>query len=249
MSSLIRSRPPRAPWSDLDARGAWPWWGVASWVLTLGAVLASAALGGTIPAPDADPAVVAEWFETHRGSAAAAALVATLGVVPLLVFIAKLSSALSSALGRRGGTKAAPESGGPRLVLAVGCGAGVAAAAGAASLGLLAGTDAPISPVAAQVLAGLAFAFGGPLFAVMLGLTCLTVAATVRDLQVGPGALGAGGVVVGLAGLAAVASLVWPALLPLMPVGRFGGLGWLCATAFVLARFGQPVVGTAGEMS
>jgi hypothetical protein len=222
---------PDAPANPPHWRPSWPWWGVASWVLTLGAVALSAFLGGTVPAPGTHAAVASAWFEDHRSSAAAAALMSLAAVPPLLLFI----SSLSGAVARRGVPSALP-----RLVVAAGTCASLLAAVGAALIGLLGRTDIDAEPLTAQVLSGAAFALGGPVFAELIGLTCLGVAAALSHVPTAPRGLVVGGFAVGTAALLAVGGLVWPALLPLMPVGRFGGLGWLCAAALFLARPTRP---------
>lgn len=71
----------------------------------------------------------------------------------------------------------------------------------------------------------------------MIGIACLATAAASRT---GPTALPRGmtvaGFVIGAAGVLGFLGMVWEPLILLMPVARFGGLGWLTAAAVVVGR-------------
>jgi hypothetical protein len=86
----------------------------------------------------------------------------------------------------------------------------------------------------ARALTDLAFAAGGAGFVVPLGLLLAGVAIPGLANGLLPRWLGWGGLVV--AGLAEIAtlSLIVPALDPLLPIGRFGGLIWLLLVSALL---------------
>ena len=116
---------------------------------------------------------------------------------------------------------------------------GLLAAASLAVSGLVTWTAAEsASPTVdgglARALTDLAFAAGGAGFVVPLGLLLAGVAIPGLAMGLLPRAVGWAGLVV--AGLAEIAtlSLLVPALDPLLPIGRFGGLIWLLLVSVLL---------------
>lgn len=202
--------------------------GVAAWLLTIGAVLTGAVLGGPIPSPFASTDVVSDYFRTEGDAALASAVVTLLSITPLVLFTAGLAGLLA---------RSAHTADRAPVVTAAGTAAGAFAAASAGGLWVLARPQGDLDPDVAHLVAQMVFAAGGPLFALMIGISCLSTAAATRS---GPTALPRGmnvaGFVLGGVGVLGFLGMVWEPLILLMPVARFGGLGWLTATAFVVAR-------------
>ncbi|HEX4720864.1 MAG TPA: DUF4386 domain-containing protein [Pseudonocardiaceae bacterium] len=90
------------------------------------------------------------------------------------------------------------------------------------------------SPGVARALTDLAFATGGAGFVVPLGLLIAGVAIPSLILRFVPRPLALAGLVIGALGMLATFSLVFPVLDPLLPIGRFGGLVWLCVVSVLL---------------
>ncbi len=198
---------------------------VVSLSLLLASLIASAALGGTVPSPFGAPVSIQHYFLLHPGAAKASGILAFASSVPLAIYAATASARL-----RQLGITA------PGATIAL---AGGLLAASALSLsGLLQWTlsrpavrgDAAL----VRALHDLAFLTGGPAHVVGLGLLIAGIA--VPSLIVGllPRALAwAGLVIAGLAEFSAVV-LIWPSLAVLLPIARFPGLIWLIAAGFLL---------------
>jgi hypothetical protein len=90
------------------------------------------------------------------------------------------------------------------------------------------------SAAVVRAFAGLSFAAGGPGFVAFSGLSFAGLAITGLFGRVLPRSLAQLGVA--LAVVCEVASLtaLWPALDPMLAIGRFGGLAWLLAVAVTL---------------
>ena len=118
---------------------------------------------------------------------------------------------------------------------AIGLAGGLLASASLALSGLLtwtAGESATAGdPGLARAMTDLAFATGGAGFVVPFGLLIAGVAVPSLILRFVPRPLAWIGLVIGALAMLATFSLVVPALDPLLPVGRFGGLIWLCVVS------------------
>jgi hypothetical protein len=104
------------------------------------------------------------------------------------------------------------------------------------------------APAVAAALRTLAFAAGAAGFVVPLGLLVAGVAVPALIVGLVPRPLAWAGLVVAVASMLATLTLLVPALDPLLPVGRFGGLLWIIAVSFALPvsrhrRGGQVVPG------
>ncbi|HEX9337551.1 MAG TPA: DUF4386 domain-containing protein [Pseudonocardiaceae bacterium] len=121
---------------------------------------------------------------------------------------------------------------------AIGLAGGLLAAASLAVSGLVtwaAGESATAGdPGLARAMTDLAFATGGAGFVVPFGLLIAGVAVPSLILRFVPRPLAWIGLVIGALAMLATFSLVVPALDPLLPVGRFGGLIWLCVVSVLL---------------
>lgn len=198
----------------------------ASLALLLAGLIASAALGGTIPSPFGSATSIQHYFLTHPGAAKASGTVAFASSVPLAIYAATASARL-----RQLGVTA------PGATIAF---AGGLLSASALSLsGLLQWTlsrpavrgDAAL----VRALHDLSFLTGGPAHVVALGLLIAGIAVPSLILGLLPRALACVGLVIaGVAELSTVV-LIWPSLAVLLPIARFPGLIWL-----IVAGFGLP---------
>jgi hypothetical protein len=190
-------------------------------VLTLLALV----LGIGLTRPDDAPAEVARLLVAH-GTAAGVLATAVVGAsVPLAIW----SAAAYRRLRRLGVT--APGS-------AIAFAGGVLASASLALSGLVAWTAAStapdVSPEVLRALTTLSFAAGGPGFVPFFALLVAGVAVPGLILRVLPRAWAWAGLVIAAVGMLGFLSLLTPALYPLLPVGRFGGLIWLVAASVLL---------------
>jgi hypothetical protein len=182
-------------------------------------------LGVGLARPDDTPAEVSRLLAEH-GTAATVLATALVGAsVPLAIWGATAYRRL-----RRLGVTA-PGS-------AIAFAGGVLASASLAFSGLVSWTAAATAPVATpevlRVLTTLAFAMGGPGFVPFFALLVAGVAVPGLILGVLPRAWAWAGLVIAGVGLVGFLSLLTPALYPLLPVGRFGGLIWLVAASVLL---------------
>jgi hypothetical protein len=182
-------------------------------------------LGVGLARPDDTPAEVARLLAEH-GTAATVLATALVGAsVPLAIWGATAYRRL-----RRLGVTA-PGS-------AIAFAGGVLASASLAFSGLVSWTAAATAPVATpevlRVLTTLAFAAGGPGFVPFFALLVAGVAVPGLILGVLPRAWAWAGLVIAGVGMVGFLSLLMPALYPLLPVARFGGLIWLVAASLLL---------------
>jgi hypothetical protein len=99
---------------------------------------------------------------------------------------------------------------------------------------------APLAdPAVSKVLAVLWFAAGGVGFVAPLGLLLIGIAVPALRARLLPAPLGWAALAVGILGVLSTAALVTDALYLLLPVGRFGGLLVLLATALLLPAGGE----------
>jgi hypothetical protein len=190
-----------------------------------GLTIAGAVIGGSGPRPDADPAaVLAHAVENPTLTAVGAALL--LGTAFSLVVYAATAVTRYRRLG-----VAAP---GPLM----GFGGAVLAAGAVVLSALFSWTAVQIAPlgdpVLAKTLSQLWFATGAFGFAAPMGLLVLGLAVPAVVMRFLPAWLAWTGTVIGVLALLSTFALVTPALYPLIPVGRFGGVLFLVAVAVLL---------------
>lgn len=187
--------------------------------------VASAVLGAAGTRPDSSAAEVAAYVGGNQGVVRLLAFAVFGASVPLAVW-----AATAYRRQRRLGVSA------PGAV--IGLTGGVLSAAALAMSGLITWTAAQASdtPAVARALTSLAFASGGPGFVVPLALLIAGIAVPALFLKLLPRWMSVAGLVVAAAAVLASLSLLTPALYPLIPVGRFGGLVWLVAASVLLPR-------------
>jgi hypothetical protein len=187
--------------------------------------LVGLALGVGLSRSDDTPAEVARLLLEHRTAATVLAFAVVGASVPLAIW----SATAYRRLRRLGVT--APGS-------AIALSGGLLASASLALSGLVAWTAATTAPVVtpeiSRALTTLAFAAGGPGFTPFFALLVAGVAVPGLILGVLPRAWAWAGLVLAAVGMLAVLSLLTPALYPLLPVARFGGLVWLVAVSVLL---------------
>lgn len=230
----IRSRPASLSFmSDRSTSGPRPTQaGPPLWLLagvSIGLLLAglasSAALGGVLPSPFADPAVIREYFLGSPAAVRASGVSAMASAVPLALYAATASARL-----RQLGVTAP----GATIALA----GGVLAAGALAMSGLLQWTLASPAvrgePALVRALHDLAFLTGGPAHVVFLGLLLAGVAGPALLLGLLPRTLAGLGLAVAVLTELSFLSLVWPDLAVLVPLARFPALAWLVAAGLLL---------------
>ncbi|GLZ48104.1 hypothetical protein Acsp06_42890 [Actinomycetospora sp. NBRC 106375] len=213
--------------ADRTARpgtGGPPLWlpALASLVLTV----AGAALYAG-PRPGAAPGTALALHQAGGLGAAVSTLLLFSSAAPLAVLAAAFHQRLQVL-----GVRVA----GPTIGLA----GGLLAAAAMAASGLVGATALAVAPAGdagvAAALAQLSFLAGGPGFAVPFALLLAGVAVPCLVLGLLPRWVAVAGLVLAGLGVVAVLVLVLPALAPVLPVVRFGGLLWLIGVGVVLPR-------------
>lgn len=192
-------------------------------VLTVLGVAVPPAVAGV--RPWASDSQLLEFFQQHAGAAHASAFFTVAAAVPLAVFTAVATARL-----RTPGVVVP----GPIIAQAGGIAAAVLLAfAGTATLA--ATQDHVADSVAAvRVLYALTFAAGGPAFVMFSGL--LVAGISISGLLGGvlPKAVAWFGIAIAVASEVASTALAWDGMDFLLPIGRFGGLLWMVATAATL---------------
>lgn len=187
--------------------------------------VAALVLGSAGPRPGAAAADVLAYDLAHRTRLDVLAAVVFGSAVPLAIW----SATVHRRLHRLGVT--AP---GSAMALA----GGLLAAASIGLSGLLTWTaaqspDASAPPLSRTVNV-LAFATGGPGFVVPLGLLVAGVAVPAVILRLLPRAVAGAGLALAVLAMVTTLTLLTPALYPLLPIGRFGGLVWLILVSVLL---------------
>jgi hypothetical protein len=122
----------------------------------------------------------------------------------------------------------------------IGLTGGVLASASLALSGLVTWTAAqtadPAVPALSRALTSLAFATGAAGFVVPLALLIAGIAVPALFLGLLPRWVSIVGLVIAAAAVLATFTLLTPALNPLIPVGRFGGLIWLVLVSVLLPQ-------------
>lgn len=190
-----------------------------------GLTLVGAVLGSAGPRPDWTPEQVLAHAATHQVEASLTAALLLGSAFPLVVYAAVMTTRM------RGLGVTAP---GPLIGFA-----GAVLAASSAMASALAGWAgaqvAPLGdPVLSKVLATLWFAAGGVGFVAPLGVLVLGIAVPALRARLLPAPLAWTALVIGVLAVLSTLALVTDALYPLLPVGRFGGLLVLIATALLL---------------
>ncbi|MDT4920249.1 MAG: hypothetical protein QOI15_1151 [Pseudonocardiales bacterium] len=191
--------------------------------LTVLGLMLPALLAGVRPW-SSDHALLA-FFQHHTGAAHASAFFMLAAAVPFSIFTAVATTRLRT-LGLDVPGRIIAQVGGT-LATAMLAFAGVAT---------LAATQAHVaeSDAAVRVLYGLSFAAGGPAFVIFSGLLVLGVSLTGLIGRVLPPQVGWFGVGVALVSELAALAALSDRLDVLLPIGRFGGLVWMIATAATL---------------
>lgn len=194
--------------------------------LTVAAVLCALLISGTsYPTPAASASVVAGYFAGHSFAATLNGFLVFGASVPLGIYAATVYARLQR-LGIR-----VP---GPNIAFYGGIAASVLLSIAGLltwALGQAAG-DVPASVV--RLLADLVFALGGIGFVGGLGLLIAGIAVPALILRLVPRWLAWAGLVLAALCELSFFGLLWPALQPLLPIGRFLGLPWLAVIGFLL---------------
>lgn len=195
----------------------------------------AALLGGAGPRPGSTPAEVLAYATANGPVMAAGAAVLLGSAFPLVVFAATLVRRMQ----RLGIT--AP---GPLMGLA-----GAVLAAASISVSALVGWTAAQTaflgdPAITRMLATLWFATGGVGFVAPFGLLLLGIAVPALVKGLLPRVLGWAAAAVGVLALLSTFALFSDVLYPLLPVGRFGGVAVVLATAALLPA-SRPTRGAA----
>jgi hypothetical protein len=184
-------------------------------------------LGAAGPRPTTGAAELAAYLTAQTTTATVLAAAVFAAAIPLAVFTATAHARM-----RRLGVTAPGTT--------IGMAGGLLAAASLALSGLAAWTaveSAPLGePALVRALTTLSFAAGGPGFVPPFALLVAGLAVPSLLLGLLPRALAWAGLVIAGVGMLAVLSLLTPALYVLLPVGRFGGVLWIVAAAFLLPR-------------
>jgi hypothetical protein len=201
-------------------------------------LIASVAVSINGARPDTSAASTLDQLRTHTGLTHLAALVVFGSAMPLAIWTATTYRRL-----RTLGVTA------PGAVIAlVG---GILASASLALSGLVGWVTGEIAPIAdpalARALVDLGFATGAAGFVVPFSLLLAGVAVPVLILRLAPRALAWAGLVIAGIGVLCTLTLVFPALYPLLPVARFGGLLWMIAVSAILPA-SRPRTAPAGSL-
>lgn len=187
--------------------------------------VASGALGASAPRPDTSAAHVLTYDTAHTTVMTVAAAVLFGSTIPLVICAATLYRKL------RRLDVAAP---GPLMGFA----GGILAAASLAASALFTWTAAQTAqlgdPALARALTTLSFATGATGFVVPFGLLLAGIAVPALILRLLPRALAWAGLVIAALALLSTFAMLTPALYPLLPIGRFGGVLFLIAVAALL---------------
>jgi hypothetical protein len=177
-----------------------------------------AALGGVPPLPYAPSARVLDYVRGHSDAVRVASVFVFGSSVPLAIYAATASARL-----RQLGVTA------PGATIALAGGVLAAGALGMSSLLLwpLAERDVTADPALVRALYYLVYLTGGPAHVVMLGLLVAGMAVPILILRLEPRPLAWTGLAIAVIAELTTLALIWPAVSPLLPIARFGGLVWL----------------------
>jgi hypothetical protein len=200
---------------------------VAHIALFVGALVAMAVLTGGhhFPSPFAAPGDALNFLAANAEPVRWSAFLQVGAAVPLGLFAATVSSRLHFL-----GVRAA----GATIALFGGVGASAFLLLSGAAQWALSGVDVLGAPGTARALQLLAFATGGPLFAMLLGLLVAGTAVTTGLHGLAPRWLMITGLAIAIAAELSWLSLITPAATWLVPLARFPALAWLVAAGALL---------------
>ncbi|WP_232666189.1 DUF4386 domain-containing protein [Pseudonocardia sp. TRM90224] len=201
--------------------------GVSTALLLAGLIISTTLAGETFPSPYAAADLVESYFRNNSTAVAITGFFTFASGVPLAIYAATVSARLHN-LGIRN----------PGATIAlVG---GIVASAFLCLSGLLGWVlsrpDVAGDAGVVHALQGLTFLTGGPGHVVLLGLLVAGIA--VPGLLAGllPRWVAVVGLVIAAVSELATLTLLVDGLMPLVPIGRFGGLLWLIAAAVLLPK-------------
>ena len=192
--------------------------------------VAGAALGIGLPRPTGAATEVLNYDTDHTIVISVAAALLLGSTFPLVICATTLYQRL-----RRLGVRAP----GPLMGLAGAMMAATALAASALFSWTATQTAGLEDPAIARALTTLAFASGGIGFVAPFGLLVAGIAVPALILRLLPRTLAWAGLAVAVLAMLTTFALISDALYPLLPIGRFGGVLFLIATAALLPRPAQ----------
>jgi hypothetical protein len=199
---------------------------VVSVALFAASLVVSAAGGGPFPSPYDHAHDVIAFFSAHSTTVEVTATLQFASAVPLAILAASLSSRI-----RYLGFARVP---GVLIASTGGTLASGMLATSALSQWVLSRPGAATNPSVIRPLADLAFATGGPAAVVFLGLLVAGLAVPTAVGRLLPRPVWISGIAfAAIAELSTIALLSKPAAV-LLPIARFGSLGWLIAAAALL---------------
>lgn len=215
------SRPPVGPHPGLLT--------TVSLALLVASLLSTAILtgGAFIPSPSGPAAEVTAFYVEHAAAVRIAALLQLASAVPL-----GIAAATFHARQHRLGIRVP----GPTIGLVGGITAAVLLVISACVTWSLGSTDSSVLPGIGAPLAYLSFATGGFAHVVGLGLLVAGIAVPGLLLRLMPRGFCLAGLVLALLAELSILSMVITPLQMLIPLGRFGSLGWLVAAGFLIPR-------------
>lgn len=189
--------------------------------------VAGAATAAGAPRPDTSAAAVLAYDQAHP---------LLLAVAGALLFASSIPLAITAATVYRRFRRLGVAAPGPLMGFAGGLLAAASIAASAIFIWTAGQTAGLGDATLARALTTLSFATGATGFVAPLGLLLAGIAVPALILRLLPRWLALAGLVVGILAMASTFALVTPALYPLLPIGRFGGLLFLVASAALLPR-------------
>jgi hypothetical protein len=179
------------------------------------------------PGPWETAQVIETYFRNHAHEVSLCGFFQFIAAVPLAILTVTLTSRLRF-LGN--------PSPGPYIAMAGGLLTAVSLALSALILWVMAYPGIAQNGDVLRTLYYLGFAIGGAGYSVPLGLLIAGVAVSAGFMKILPRGLVITGVVLAFIGEASCLSLVFPKLLPLIPLTRFLGFIWLIIAGFKLPR-------------
>ncbi len=202
--------------------------------------LGAAILGAPGPRPDSSASAVSEYLIANSGRVSLLGVLVLVTAIPLMVWAAGTYSRLR---------QLAPGEPGPAIALA----GGLLASMSLVACGLVTWTSADTAELGdvavSRMLSTMSFAFGGPGFVAMLGLLLAGTAISGMLIGLLPRPVAWAGLGLAVISVVSVTSLLTQALVPLVPVGRFGGAIWLVVVASLLEANRRRVGSNQGAAS
>lgn len=206
-----------------------------------GLIGAAIATGAHVPSPYDSTGTLRAFVADHATALRIGSLVQVASAMPLAIYTAAVTARLHHLGVRAPGANIAQVGG----YLA----AGTLLVSGFAQWAL-SRADATGDAGVLRALHGLSFAAGGPGYVVTLGLLVAGVSIVALFTGLLPRWLAVGGTVLAVLAEVSVLSLGSEAFSVLLPIGRFGGFGWLIAVGVLLPRSrsrGRGVTARAGR--